>query len=53
MSQQDMYNDLCKKCYIKINKPTKSEIKKLVMSEEKYQCNCCNKKDFIVEYVEE
>ena len=53
MSQQELYSDLCKKCYIKINKPTKNEIKKLVMSEEKYQCNCCRKTEFIVEYVED
>lgn len=53
MSQQDMYNDLCKKCYIKIYKPTKNEIKKLVMSEENYECNCCHKNGSIVEYVEE
>jgi hypothetical protein len=53
MSQQELYSDLCKKCYIKINKPTKSEIKKLVMSEENYECNCCHKTVSIVEYVEE
>ena len=53
MGQQDMYENLCKKCYIKINKPTKSEIKKLVMSEEQYECNCCHKTVSIVEYVEE
>ena len=34
MGQQDMYENLCKKCYIKIMKPTKKEIKKIVMSEE-------------------
>lgn len=53
MSQQDMYESLCKKCYIRIMKPTKKEIKKMVMSDEKYQCDCCNKTDFIVEYVED
>ena len=53
MSQQEIMTDLCKKCYIKINKPTKNEIKKLVMSEEKYQCNCCRKMESIVEYVED
>ena len=53
MSHQETVTDLCKKCYIKINKPTKNEIKKLVMSEEKYQCNCCNKTEFIVEYAGE
>lgn len=53
MSQQEVYTDLCRKCYIKINKPTKSEIKKMVMSDEKYQCNCCKKTDYIIEYVED
>ena len=53
MSQQDMYENLCKKCYIRIMKPTKKEIKKIVMSEEEYQCDCCHKTDYIVEYVED
>ena len=49
MSQHETFSDLCKKCYIKINKPTKNEIKKLIMSEEKYKCDCCGKTEFIVE----
>ena len=53
MSQQDIYDNLCKKCYIKVIRPTKKEIKKMVMSEEKYQCDCCHKTDYIVEYVED
>lgn len=53
MSQQDIYESLCKKCYIRIMKPTKKEIKKMVMSEEQYPCDCCNKTDYIVEYVED
>ena len=53
MSQQDMYESLCKKCYIRIMKPTKKEIKKMVMSDEQYQCDCCHKTDYIVEYVED
>ena len=53
MSQQDLYENLCKKCYIRIIKPTKKEIKKMVMSEEQYQCDCCKKMDFIVEYLED
>ena len=53
MGQQDMYENLCKKCYIKIMKPTKKEIKKMVMSDDKYQCDCCHKTDYIVEYVED
>lgn len=53
MSQQDLYENLCKKCYIRIMKPTKKEIKKMVMSEEDYQCDCCHKTGPIVEYVED
>lgn len=53
MGQQDMYENLCKKCYIKIMKPTKKEIKKMVMSDDEYQCDCCYKTDYIVEYVED
>lgn len=53
MSQQDIYDNLCKKCYIKVMRPSKKEIKKMVMSEEQYQCDCCNKTDYIVEYVED
>lgn len=53
MSQNEMYEDLCKRCYIRIMKPTKKEIKKMVMSEEQYQCDCCHKTDFIVEYLED
>jgi hypothetical protein len=34
-------------------KPTKKEIKKIVMSEEEYQCDACHKTDYIVEYVED
>lgn len=52
MGQQDMYENLCKKCYIKIMKPTKKEIKKMIMSDDEYQCDCCHKTDYIVEYVE-
>ena len=53
MSQQEMYENLCKKCYIRIMKPTKKEIKKMVMSDENYTCDCCGKYDCIVEYIED
>ena len=35
MSQQELYSSLCKKCYIKIFKPSKKDIKKMVMTEYK------------------
>lgn len=53
MSQHDYFDDLCKRCFIKNSKPTKKEIKKIVLSEEKYQCSCCKKTDYIVEYLED
>ncbi len=53
MSQQDIYENLCKKCYIKVMRPSKKEIKKMVMSEEEYTCDCCGKTCTIVEYIEE
>ena len=54
MSQQDYFEQiLCRKCFIKLCKPSKKEIKKMVMSEEQYQCDCCHKTDFIVEYLED
>lgn len=53
MGQHDMYENLCKKCYIRIMKPTKKEIKKMVMSEEQCECGHCGKLDFVVEYVED
>lgn len=53
MGQQEIFENLCRKCYIKIMKPTKKEIKKMVMSEEQYQCDCCHKNDHIVEYLED
>ena len=53
MSQQDLYENLCKKCYIRIIKPSKKEIKKMVMSEDQYVCDCCKKLSQIVEYLED
>ena len=53
MSQQEIYDNLCRKCFIKVMKPTKKEIKKMVMSDEEYQCDCCHKTGSIVEYVED
>lgn len=53
MGQQDIYDSLCRGCYIRIMKPTKKEIKKIVMSDDKYRCDCCHKTCSIVEYVED
>lgn len=53
MSQQDIYESLCKNCYIKIQKPSKKDIKKIVMSEYKERCENCGKVTEIVEYIED
>nr|DAH39592.1 MAG TPA: cytochrome C6 [Caudoviricetes sp.] len=53
MSKQDMYTDLCKKCYVKIYKPTKKEISKIVLTDYKEKCDCCHRTDFLVDYVED
>lgn len=53
MNKQDyLENNLCKKCFIKHCKPTKKEIKQIVMSDEQYECDYCHKNDYIVEYLE-
>ena len=53
MSKQDVYDDMCRKCYIKIERPSKKEISKIVLTEYKSQCSCCKKMDYIVDYVED
>lgn len=53
MSKNEMYENLCKKCYIKLCKPSKYEIKKMVMSEEPEKCDHCGRCTNIVEYIED
>lgn len=51
MSYQYCDRNYCKRCFIKNNKLSKKEIKSIVLSEEKEQCDCCKRIDFIVEDV--
>ena len=53
MSQQDIYENLCKACFIKTCKLNKKDIKKIVMSDYKERCDKCGKVSEIVEYVED
>lgn len=53
MSQNDMLECLCKRCFIRVHKLSKKEIKKIIMSEEEYTCDKCGKFDFVVEYMED
>lgn len=53
MSQQDIYDNLCRKCFIINCKPSKKEIQRIVLTEYKEQCECCKRVDYIVDFVEE
>ena len=53
MSQLDLYTNVCKKCFIKIHKPSKKDIEKIVLGEEKCKCEKCGRTDFVVDYVED
>ena len=54
MGKQDYLNQqLCKKCYIKCCKPSKNEIKHMVMTEYEDRCDKCGRINILVEYIEE
>ena len=53
MGKQEMYDNLCKKCYIKIMRPSKKEISKIILTEYEEQCSCCGKVTLVVDYVED
>ena len=38
-----MSQDLCKNCFIKLVKPTKKEIKRIVLTESKSTCENCGR----------
>lgn len=49
---ESMYENLCKRCFIKLAKPTKKEIKQIVLTEYDERCACCGKFTQVVDYVE-
>lgn len=53
MSQADLYTDLCKKCFIRLRKPNKKDIKKIVLSEEYRECEHCGRITEVVDYMED
>ena len=53
MGKQDIYDNICKKCYVKKNRPSKKEISKMVLTEYKEQCSCCGRVDFLIECLED
>ena len=53
MGQQDIYDNLCRKCFIKIRKPSKYEIKCIVMTEYADRCDKCGRVSELVDYIED
>ena len=54
MSQQDYLNQqLCRKCYIKFCKPSKADIKRMVMTEYTGKCDKCGRVSQLVDYIED
>ena len=53
MGHTDLYDDLCKKCFISAHRMTKKYVDKIVLSEEKRKCDKCGRMSFVVEYVED
>ena len=52
MKKEELYDVLCKKCYIKIARPSQKDIKHIVMSEESEKCSHCGRNSFVVEYID-
>ena len=50
---KEAYSDLCKACYIHVMKPSKKEIKKIVMTPYETECERCHKTKQVVDYVED
>lgn len=54
MSQKDYLNQqLCRKCYIKFCKPSKADIKRMVMTEYTDKCDKCGRMSQLVDYIED
>ena len=50
MGYQETDFNLCKQCYVSLKKPSKKEVKKVVLTTYKDQCENCHKVDRLVEY---
>lgn len=42
---------LCKQCYVQLRKPSKKEVKKMILTTYKDRCENCHKVDRLVEYM--
>ena len=50
LSFQEADFDLCKQCYVKLMKPPKKTVKKIILTMYQAQCKECGKQTRLVEY---
>lgn len=50
MSYQETDSNYCKQCFVKIKKPSKKSIKKMILTEYKDRCENCGRIERLVEY---
>lgn len=48
MSENNDFNTLCKRCYLKKYKISKKNINQIILSNWREECECCGKIDKIV-----
>lgn len=53
MKEVDFSRCLCRKCFIRLYKPSRKEIKNIVMSFDKETCEYCGRMDFVVDDIVE
>ena len=51
MSYEETNCNLCKTCYVKLKRPSKKAIKKMVMTTYKDKCENCGRVDRLVDYM--
>lgn len=50
MSYQETDFNYCKQCFVKLKKPSKKSVKKIILTEYKDRCDNCGRIDRLVEY---
>ncbi len=53
MDQQYCYGNYCKRCYIKVNKLSKDDIRRMIMTEYEDRCDKCGRVSELVDYIED
>lgn len=53
MGQQYYFGNYCKRCFIKLCRPSKADIKRIVMTEYTDKCDKCGRVSQLVDYIED